>query len=79
MAAQGPSAVPLGEPAGANMKDAAAAAEPPESESRSAVAILSVDMADADSEGSEELDGWEWLLQAANNSRVLRCLHPQRR
>eukprot|EP00966_Prymnesium_polylepis_P163082 3769171-Prymnesium_polylepis.1 len=63
MAAQGPGVVPLGEPPDVAMEEAVAAAEPPESENRSEATILPVDMADADSEGSEELDDWEWIRQ----------------
>ena len=59
MAAQGPSAGPLGEPPDVPMEEAAAASEPPQSESRSTAAIEPDERSD-ESESSE-LDDMEWL------------------
>ena len=61
MAAQGPGAVPLGEPADVTMEEAAAAAEPPESENISTAAI-EPDERSEESDSSEH-DDWEWLRQ----------------
>ena len=59
MAAQGPSVVPLSEPPDVTMEEAAAAAEPAESENRSTGAVAPEER--SDSEESLELDDWEWL------------------
>ena len=59
MAARGPSAVPLGEPADVTMAEAAEAAEPPEADSPSMVALEPDERSEASSES--ELDDWEWL------------------
>eukprot|EP00966_Prymnesium_polylepis_P002980 68388-Prymnesium_polylepis.1 len=61
MGSTGPSEMPLGEAPDVVMEEAAAAAEPPELENRSEATIPPVGAADADSEGSEELDDWEWI------------------
>ena len=61
MGSTGPSEVPLGEAPDVVAEEAAAAAEPPESKNYSEATIPPVDTADADSEGSDELDDWEWI------------------
>ena len=61
MAAQGPSAGRLGEPADVTMEEAAAAAERPESENRPAAAIEPDER--SEESDSSELDDWEWLRQ----------------
>ena len=63
MADQGPCVVPPGEAPDDPMQGAAAAAEAPVLESSSAADISMVDTADGDSEGSEELDDWEFIRQ----------------
>ena len=59
MAAQVPGGVAVGEPTDVTMEEAAAASEPPQSESRSTAAIEPDECSD-ESESSE-LDDMEWL------------------
>ncbi len=63
MAAQGSSSVPPVEAPDATMEEAAAAGDMPEPEMSSTASIAPVDMGDGDSEGSEELDDWEFIRQ----------------
>ena len=74
MAAQGPSAGRLGEPADVTMEEAAAAAERPESENRPAAAIEPDER--SEESDSSELDDWEWLRQ--NDTFFLEPYYPPR-
>eukprot|EP00966_Prymnesium_polylepis_P320117 7376509-Prymnesium_polylepis.1 len=61
MGSTGPGEVPLGEAPDATMEEAADAGETPQPEMASTASVAPVDTGDGDSEGSEELDDWEFI------------------